>query len=181
MKRYGKLCAPAATARLPRNSKRGPSSRQIEAIYYRFTPLVVPENHAADVLLEFKVEGAPTAVKLKPESASTEVSLKDDGSGGDKVAGDGIYTVQLKSADILHNFMPDEVNRHFVGYLRLYLGSEQKGQYNVFVDVLTADIPSVPIKTVSSELQYTEHLVNIVDLTDIFTCEDGGVYLVHRR
>lgn len=89
--------------------------------------------------------------------------MNDNGSGGDMVAGDGIYTITLGAADVLHDFTPDDVNRNFVGYLHLYFGGTQQGQYNIFIDILTTNIPPVEINMVSSDVQYTEHLVNIVD------------------
>jgi hypothetical protein len=135
----------------------------ISAVYYQFTPMVIPETQTANVLLEVKVEGGPpTAVKLELLSTGMEVTLRDDGSGGDKVAGDGIYTVTLKAADVLYNFTPDDVNRNFIGYLRLYLGTQLKEQSNISADILTANIPPVQITPVSAEVQYTKHLVNIV-------------------
>jgi hypothetical protein len=160
MKWYWKLCI-LLTALLPflGSGCAGP----LKATYYRFTPMVIEDDAMADVILEGKVEGSPTAVKLRLESTGSEVLLRDDGSGGDAVSGDDIFTVTLGAADVLHNFTPDDVNRNFIGYLRIYVGSEQEMQYNVFADIITDDIPPVEIKIVASDVQYTEHLVNIVD------------------
>ena len=135
----------------------------VKALYSRLTPSVIPENQAADVILEVKVEGTPTAVKLELQSTGTEVSLRDDGARGDKVAGDGIFTGILKAVDVLANFGPANVNRNFVGHLRLYKGKRLAGKANIFVDIVTASIPVVSITPVSPVVQYTEHLVNIVD------------------
>ena len=137
----------------------------VKAVYYRFTPMVVDQALTANVVLEVKVEGSPTEVKLMLASTGTEILLKDDGSGGDMAAGDGIHTVTIGVADVLYNFTPDDVNRNFIGYLRLYLGTEQKGQYNLFIDILNNTIPPVEINLISVDVQYTEHLVNMVDPT----------------
>lgn len=99
----------------------------VKAVNSRFSPMVIPGNRTADVLLEVKVEGTPTAVKLELQSTGTEVSLRDDGAGGDKMAGDGTFTGTLKAADVLANFGPANVNRNFIGYLRLYKGWSSLG------------------------------------------------------
>lgn len=137
----------------------------IEAVNYRFAPMVVDQALTTNVVLEVKVNGSPTEVKLMLDSTGTEVVLNDNGSGGDATANDGIYTVTIGVANVLQNFTPDDVNRNFVGYLRIYQGTVQMGQYNLFIDILDNNIPSVNINVVSANVQYTEHLVNIVDST----------------
>ena len=111
--------------------------------------MVLRDDQRIDVLLEVSVKGSPTAVTLQLESTGAEVSLRDDGSGGDRVAGDGIYTVTLGATDLLYGFTPDDVHRNFVGYLRLYRGREVRVQYNIFADILTADVPPVGIRRLS--------------------------------
>ncbi len=134
----------------------------ISVTYYRFTPKVINESSTTDVILEAKVEGSPTEVKLALPSTSTEIAMVDDGSGSDVIAGDGIYTVSIGMTDILYNFTPDDVYRNFIGYLRLYFGTTQIGQLNIFADIINSTIPAVDITPVSASVQYSEHLVNIV-------------------
>jgi len=143
----------------------GCDSDEVSATYYRLTPMVIRDSRVTDVALEVKIAGSPTAVELNLASTGRSLPLNDEGSGGDVRAGDGIYTITLRAADVFYDFTPDDVNRNFVGYLRLYLGSDLKGQYNIFADILTGDIPPAEIKIVSSDVQYTEHLVNMVDPT----------------
>lgn len=140
-------------------------------VYYRFTPMVVPQAGGVSVTLEVKTANAPSAVSLELASGGGPVSLVDDGSGVDAAAGDGIYSIALPASDVLYGFAADDVNRNFVGYLRLYQGGTQVGQWNLFVDVLTPDIPSVTIRNVSPSMQYSDHLVNVVDAT-FFTTKD---------
>jgi hypothetical protein len=135
----------------------------MKAVYYRFTPGVFDQSQPQSVLLEVKVEGTPTSVTLELQSPNNVLVLKDDGTGGDKQAGDKIFSVKLQAADVLKNFTPDDVNRNFVGDLLLKQGNDQAGPYHIFADILTPDIPPVQIKKISNEVQYTEHLVNIVD------------------
>ncbi|HVG34671.1 MAG TPA: hypothetical protein VM911_16500 [Pyrinomonadaceae bacterium] len=135
----------------------------MKAVYYRFTPGVFDQSQPQSVLLEVKVEGAPTSVTLELQSPNNVVVLKDDGTGGDKQAGDKIFSVKLQAADILKNFTPDDVNHNFVGDLLLKQGNDKDGPYHIFADILTPDIPPVQVKQISNTVQYTEHLVNIVD------------------
>jgi hypothetical protein len=138
-----------------------------EVVYYRFTPMVIDENQQLDAILEVRVSGPVSSVKLQLESSNVEIPLYDNGTQGDKIAGDGIYTTKIKMSYILHNFTPDDVNRNFVGFLHLYSG-KQKGEYNVFTDILTSKIPQIRLRKVANDVQYSEHLVNIVS-SNFFT------------
>lgn len=91
------------------------------------------------------------------------VALKDVGTGGDKQAGDGTFTVTLAAADVLKNFTPDDVQRNFIGDLTLQGPGQTAGPYHLFADVLTPNVPTVSVTKVSNEAQYNERLVNIVD------------------
>jgi hypothetical protein len=135
-------------------------------LYYRFTPIIVPQSSIAPVTLEVKTANSPSSVALALASTpGSPVPLVDDGSGADAVGGDGIFSVALSASDVLYDFAADDVNRNFVGYLRLYQNTTQVLQVNIFVDVITPDIPSVVIRGVSARVQYSDHLVNIVDPT----------------
>ena len=143
-------------------------SGAMEIIYKQFTPMVVQADEIVPVIFEAKIEGSPTAVRLQLQSQSQEIPLLDDGSSPDKTADDGVYTTTLSVSSLVTNFTPDDVNRNFVGYLRLYEGNAVQGQSNIFVDILTPNIPPVRIKRLTSDIQFTEHLVNIVD-EELFT------------
>ena len=138
--------------------------------------MVVPELLTSDVVLEVKVAGGPDEVRLALASGGSEVQLLDDGLGIDLAAGDEKYTVGLSPSDVLFDFAADDVNRNFVGYLRLYQGGAQLTQRNLFVDILTPDVPVVTHTAVSPTVQYTDHLVNIVDPV-FFTAIDPSINL----
>jgi hypothetical protein len=138
-----------------------PGPDDLDVVYYRFTPMVTDEDMETDVVLEARVEGSPSAVRLSLQSGS-DVDLRDDGSGGDAAAGDEIYTVTLSAAQVLHNFTADDVNRNFIGYLRLYSGEELGTQINIFADIITEAIPPVQVEVLTPNVQYSDHLVNIV-------------------
>jgi hypothetical protein len=140
----------------------GRAAGQATATWRQTTPMVVNPAEAEDILLEVGIDGSPTSVRLFLASTGTETALADNGSGGDKKAGDHIYTIRVHAADAVDGLTPDSVNRNFVGFIRLYVGATRVAQYNLFFDVLTDDIPPVDIRRLSDDVQYTPHLVNIV-------------------
>ncbi len=131
-------------------------------LYNRFKPFVILPTRTSPVTFEVKVLNSPSQVVIALASGSV-VSVLDNGSGVDAVAGDGIFSVALPASDVLYDFAPDDLTRNFVGYLRLFQGGTQVSQSNLLIDVLTSAVPSVNIKQVSPTIQYSEHLVNIVD------------------
>lgn len=135
----------------------------MEAKSYRFTPMVVEPGVTPAVVLEVEVDGSPTAVRLELAATGTEVDLLDDGVAPDAAAGDGTYTVGLTGAQVTFGFDATDVQRNFVGFLRLYSGVTVSAQYNVFIDVLTAGVPGIDLRVLAPDLQCSDHLVNIVD------------------
>ena len=59
--------------------------------WYRFDPLVVPSTFSGQVRLEAAVTGPPTRVALALDGGAT-IDMRDDGTGGDARAGDGVFT-----------------------------------------------------------------------------------------
>jgi len=65
-----------------------------EAAYYRFSPTAIYDNGSDSTTLEIYTSGDVASVTLKPEFADEPVyQLYDDGSNGDAVAGDGVFTL----------------------------------------------------------------------------------------
>lgn len=136
-----------------------------EVLYQRFIPMVITDTWSTPITVEARVNGAPSAVMLAL-NAGGSVALADDGTGDDVAAGDGVYTATLPASAALHAFTTDDVNRNFVGYLRTFDGDgAQVTQHNLFIDILTSDIPPVPVIAVSATVQHSTHLVNIVQPT----------------
>lgn len=150
-----------------------PASAQTVA-WYQFDPMVVPSTRTDPVLFEVSISGTPSRVALQLVS-NDQLDLKDDGTSGDKQAGDGIFTVSIPMADITGVMAPDDVQRPFIGYLEVYSGTARVLQGNIFADVYTPDIGTPSITPVSSSVQWTQHLVNIVDPTYL---TDGSVTAV---
>jgi hypothetical protein len=138
-----------------------PASAQ-SVTWFQFDPLVIPSTQTQPVLLEAGVTGAPSRVSLELNAGGT-IEMKDDASGGDRRAGDGVFTASLPAATILSSLRSDDVQRVFVGFLNLFNGSTSVFRGNMFADVHTADVSTSSIAQLAPDVQVTSRLVNIVD------------------
>src|SRR4030095_9220251 len=135
---------------------------QIPIAFTRMTPFVITDK-TKDVIFEAAVEGKVTDVKLELIPSRKEVSLNDDGINGDRNRGDGIYTATIDAADVRLHLRPQDVNRKFVGFLRVYNGKQKPRELNIYADVMTAGIPVVRVGQVAKNIQASAHLVNIAE------------------
>jgi uncharacterized protein (TIGR03437 family) len=133
-------------------------------LYYRFTPMVVRANETQPVLFEARLIGLPTRVTLASDFAGSNVvaTLLDDGSNGDRQAGDGIYSTNLPAATVVQGLQPNDVFRKLLGYLIPYQGTTIQGRYNTFVQISTPDIPRVVIRQLAPDVQCSDYIVNIM-------------------
>jgi len=134
--------------------------------YLKFTPAVIPSGATLPLLIQVEVNGQPTRVTLdfSPAGAIPSViELRDDGSAGDRVAGDGTYTAEVPVAPIQNARTADDVNRVFIGFLNLFSGSANVFRGNMFVDGYSADAGTYPIVRPGQFTQATTRLVNIHD------------------
>ena len=138
-----------------------PASAQ-SVTWYQFDPLVIPSTQTQPVLLEASVTGAPSRVSLELNTGVT-IEMKDDGSGGDRRAGDGVFTASVPAATILSSLRSDDVQRVFVGFLNVFNGSTSVLRGNMFADIHTADVGTSSIAQLAPDVQVTSRLVNIVD------------------
>ncbi len=141
-------------------------------VYSAFDPLVIPSTLAGNVLYEVKVTGSPTRVVLilnAPDGSTNHRTLRDDGTGGDRVRGDSVYTISLAASDIVPLLKPDDVFRAEVGYVEVYDGATLATRGNVFADILTSEIPLLSVTSMASDAQRTDYLVNLVDRDFVLT------------
>src|SRR5262249_6111777 len=76
----------------------------------RIQPSVIVPTQTATILLKAQTAGTPSRVTFESAFQSgLEVDMKDDGTGGDAVAGDGIYTIALSAAPIVAAMQSDDV------------------------------------------------------------------------
>lgn len=129
------------------------SSQTVES--YRFVPYVIRTDRSLPVTFEAKITGGPTSVSF--EYAGADRPMKDDGTAGDRIAGDGIYTTTFQPNEIVERLTTDDVFRPFIGYCKVL-----SKKHNIFADVWTPDIPLLEIQQISPTAQATAHVVNMV-------------------
>ena len=121
-----------------------------------FTPTVVPETYTQPVTFEAMVTESPASVAFSYNGVDRP--MFDDGTNGDRVAGDAIWTIQFAANEILSKMTPASVNRPFIGFCKPAGG----GQFNVFAEVWTASMGIAPAYTRNANTRQTTHLVNMI-------------------
>jgi hypothetical protein len=134
--------------------------------FWGFTPMTLHSARApAQVLLEMKITGSVSrvAIEFQPGQTGpvTSLVLRDDGTGGDRIAGDAVYSVLLPTSAVLTALRPDDVQRVFVGFVDVFNGNTRTGRYNIFIDVYTGDLGAPEITRLAANVQATERVVNL--------------------
>lgn len=137
----------------------------IQLVYSRFVPQVIPVDRTEPVRLEAQITGFPSRVVLEFETTAgtTDVELNDQGLDGDRIPFDSIYSALLPPQEITQRLREDDVFRIFTGFLSAFQGNQQLFRGNVFAEVITPDIPRLPVTQRNSIVQHTEYVVNIVN------------------
>ena len=126
--------------------------------YARFDPLVISVDRRDPVLFETAIGGTGVQATLTLNAGGT-VTLSDNGTQGDRIAGDGVYSALISPGSIVPLLAANDVNRVFVGLLNV--NGVNSG--NVFADVITPDVPRLPVTRLASDIQSNDYLVNILD------------------
>ena len=141
-------------------------------VYSAFDPLVVSSGLTGNVLYQVKLTGSPTRVVLvlnALDGSTSNRALHDDGANGDRVRGDGIFTTSLAASEVVDLLRPDDVFRAEVGFVEVYDGTTLAARGNVFADVLTDEIPLLPVVSLAADAQRTDYVVNLVDRGFVLT------------
>ncbi len=130
--------------------------------FFSFSPSTISSTGPAQTLFVAELTGQPTRVTLEL-AAGAVLELRDDGTNGDRVAGDKAYSAQVATAPLLATIVDSDVHRVFVGFLNLFSGTTSVFRGNIFIDVYTPEVGVYPIARVSPDVQATTRLVNITD------------------
>jgi len=131
-------------------------------VSYRTTPQVLTTS-TTQVLLEVGVSGSPTRVVLESAwQANLVLDLHDDGTSGDKVAGDHIYSVQFAAAGLLDSIRPDDVFRVLIGFVDIFQGQTSVARVIAMAEVYTPEIPMATVTTDDADMQHTDYVANIL-------------------
>ncbi len=143
---------------------------QPSVVYTQFDPSVIRSDRQASVLFQAKIAGNPTSVVFEYntnaspfQQPGTDIDMRDDATGGDRVAGDGVYSVTLQASQITVGLRPDDVFRRFIGFIKLFQGATLIARYNTFAEIITDEIPRMPVDIDAQDAQHTAYLVNIAD------------------
>src|SRR5206468_7772499 len=83
----------------------------------------------------------------------------DDGSNGDLVAGDGVWTCQFTANEIISKYTTSTVFRPFIGFCI----PTNSGQFNTFAEIWTPQIGLASIRNNSpATSQETDYVVNFI-------------------
>jgi hypothetical protein len=124
-------------------------------IYLQLDPPVIVPGSTSTVLVQVLTSGSPNRVTF--ESAlklGTEVEMRDDGIGGDRIAGDGVFTITLSTDPILAAMRPDDVYRPLLGYVRTYVGPTVGLRASVIGEVASANLPHFPVTADAPDIQH---------------------------
>jgi hypothetical protein len=132
-----------------------PRSQAQSVTRFRFTPTVVPETQVNPVKFEATITGNPASVAFSYNGVDRPMS--DNGTNGDLVAGDGVWTIQFTAAEILNKNTPDRVFRPVIGQIKL-----ASGAFNVVAEVWTSAIGSPTVHPIDANGQETDYIANYV-------------------
>ena len=131
-------------------------------VSFRTTPQVLTSS-TSEVLLEVTVTGSPTRVILEAAwQTGLVLDLHDDGTGGDKVAGDATYSLRFAPAALLASMRADDVFRLLIGFVNVFQGQTSVVRAFTMAEVYTPEIPMAPVTSASADMQYTDYVVNIL-------------------
>src|SRR5262249_50067931 len=84
--------------------------------FFSFSPSTISPTGPAETLFVAEVTGQPTRVTLELSTTTPPpiLEMRDDGTGGDRVAGDKAYSVQIPTAPLLAAMVASDVHRVFV-------------------------------------------------------------------
>jgi hypothetical protein len=121
-----------------------------------FTPPVVPETQSDPVRFEATVTGNPSSVVFNYNKIDRP--MFDDGTHGDVVAGDAVWTILFTPAEILSKNTADRVFRPFIGTCKPAGG----GVFNVVAEVWTSAIGLRDVRAIDTSGQETDYIANYV-------------------
>jgi len=133
------------------------------------TPKVIADTYDGPVLLEIRFNGS-SSFTLKSSWGET-ISLYDDGTNGDIVANDQVYSTNLDSKKILSVLKPNDVNRPYIGSVSLSGGAF----LSVFGEVSTSATPKLTPERINDFMQKTPHLVNITSQGSLVSPAEAGI------
>jgi uncharacterized protein (TIGR03437 family) len=130
--------------------------------YVDLQPPVIVPGVTQSLLIQARVTQSGLRVVFQASLVpGPDVELKDDGTGGDKVAGDMIYSATIPAAPIVKATTPDMAFRPPIGFLAVFQGQTSLSKYGVGAEIAAPDIPRLSVTSDAADVQHTAYLVNI--------------------
>lgn len=110
---------------------------------------------------------APLRLEARASATSGVTAMRLDLAAGGSVAmtplGGGLFRGSVTPAQALSGYDAQDVNRNFVGFLRL-IGSNGQviASYNEFINVVDANIPAVAVKERSATARQSTRILNLL-------------------
>src|SRR5262245_6884981 len=121
-------------------------------------------NQSAPMVLTFEAHfpAPPTSVQIHFDFNNSFVTLSPDASGK-------IFTGSIPPEALLANLDASDVNRVYMGDLLVKSGNDGE-LHKLFGELVTGGVPVVTVKPIANDVQWTDHLVNVVipNLSDDF-------------
>jgi len=144
----------AATALL---AARATTPAAVSVTSYWFTPGVVPDDYASPIRLETAVAGGAASVAF--EYNLVDRPMFDDGTNGDLVAGDAIWTILFQPSEIIGKLTPGSVFRPFIGFIE---AAGASFRFNAFAQIWTPAMGLQPVRQIGNGDQQTDYVVNVI-------------------
>ncbi|GGD41820.1 hypothetical protein GCM10011514_02260 [Emticicia aquatilis] len=123
----------------------------------RKSPAVLNANTANFLLEAIITGGTPSSIEFEFDGSTTRTKLLDNATNGDKIAGDGTYSITISKPSAGWNH--DKV----LGYIYLFENGVQQLRFNIFTEIRTAAMPSPTIRKINNNIQFTDYIFNITD------------------
>jgi len=148
-------------------------TQTLDSLYYQWEPPVLRSGSTQSVRLEVKLVGKPSQIEIELDPTGTGITggnklpLRDDGTGGDRVASDNIWTAMLNSAQIVQGLRADDLFSRFVGFVQAVptyiLPCGLPWRLNIFAPVASDEVVRMAVGRPAADVQYTAYVANIAD------------------
>ncbi len=129
-----------------------PAPGPISVQWFSFDPVAISLPATTPVELHVKMLGNPSSVQLDLAAGGTVTLTAGLG---------GAWGASLMPSQLLFGYQPDDVNRNFVGHLRIFQQYTEVLRLNTFINVLDASIPPATVASRGPQIHYSNHVVNI--------------------
>ena len=117
-------------------------------------PAVIPSNSSS---------GAVVTVRTDLPASSVVIDLEAGGTVPFLAINSTTFSAVLTPAQLLFDYLPDDVNRNLVGFIKVTgVAQEETAVANFFVNVDDSSVTDVQVVTSASDMRCAPHVVNLL-------------------